>query len=110
MNFGDMVREKRLELGMSLREFSSEIEMDPANLSRIERGIKAPPVGSAKLQVFAEKLDIPVPSQEWDSFSDQACTAAGRISSSITNSERVELIPAFFRTIRNTKLSNEEIL
>ena len=37
-NFGEMLRKRRKELRLGLREFALKAEMDPGNLSKIERG------------------------------------------------------------------------
>ena len=41
--FGEFFKVKRQALGLTLREFCLKHKLDPGNLSRMERGLLAPP-------------------------------------------------------------------
>ena len=42
MKIGQIIRERRQEMGRTLESFALEVETDPGNLSRIERGMQQP--------------------------------------------------------------------
>ena len=41
--FGKFIKERRIEKGLTLREFCKLIEVDASNWSKIERGLLSPP-------------------------------------------------------------------
>ena len=55
--FGVLVRVRRLERGLGLRELAGKVSMSPAYLSKIENGEYAPPA-EKKLRAMAVELDI----------------------------------------------------
>jgi transcriptional regulator with XRE-family HTH domain len=55
-NFGDLVTEQRLSLGMSIREFCLKNNINSVVLSKIERNIQLPRKG--ELSEFVEALKI----------------------------------------------------
>lgn len=64
MSFGDVIRERREELAAqeggaaySLRQLARRAGLQPSYLSRVERGIEAPP-SEAKIRQLAEVLDL----------------------------------------------------
>lgn len=42
MKIGQIIRERRQEMGRTLESFALEVDTDPGNLSRIERGMQQP--------------------------------------------------------------------
>ncbi len=52
--FGEFFKAKRQALGLTLREFCLKHKLDPGNISRLERGLLAPPQGRERLG-FARK-------------------------------------------------------
>lgn len=71
--FGTYVRQAREAKGMSSRRLASEAGLDPAYLSKIERGEFAPP-GEEKIIALAQKLDI---------NEDELLAEAGRLKSDL---------------------------
>ncbi|WP_070001092.1 helix-turn-helix domain-containing protein [Cellulosilyticum sp. I15G10I2] len=55
---GDKIREKRLQVGMSLKELSEKTNLTPGFLSQIERDISEPSITS--LRKIAEALEVAV--------------------------------------------------
>lgn len=109
-NFGEFFRLKRIELGLTLRAFCLRYNYDPGNISRLERNILSPTLDNDKLAALATALQIKRDSQEWVLFHDLAHTAKGQIPEDIKNNQEVNnFLPAFFRTMRNKKLSKDKL-
>jgi len=54
--FGQMLREKRLEKGFSLRKFAQKVGVSPTYLSQVEQGNVDPPTAE-RVRRMAELLD-----------------------------------------------------
>ncbi len=107
--FGEFFRTKRMALGKTLRNFAMENELDPGNLSKLERGISQPPQNREKLEKYAALLDINPDTDDWYTFFDLAATEAGRIPEDIMSDQRVlERLPLFFRSIRGNEITEEQ--
>jgi transcriptional regulator with XRE-family HTH domain len=48
--FGEIIKNKRLDHEMTLREFCRQLDEDPSNWSKIERGLNPPPKDEKKLK------------------------------------------------------------
>jgi len=108
--FRDFIKERRIEKGLTLREFCRMIEVDPSNWSKIERGVLSPPQDGEKLQRIAEVLDIAIGSEIWQTMKDSATIDVGNIPEDIMSDQRIlESLPMFFRTIRSEKPTVEEL-
>lgn len=73
MNFGSHVRETRQAKNIGLRELAGRIEVEPAYLSKIERGIFPPP---------SEALIVKIASQLGED-SDRLLAMAGKIPTDV---------------------------
>ena len=108
--FGNLIKERRIALGITLREFCRLLEVDPSNWSKIERGVLSPPQDEEKLRRIAKKLDIETGSELWQKLKDSAKIDAGNIPEDIMSDERtLGALPVFFRTIRSDKPTHEEL-
>lgn len=108
--FGALVRAHRARLGLGLREFCTGAGMDPAYLSRIERGVLPPPKDLERLAELAGHLGIAEQSPEWRTFADQAAIDAGNLPADILNDEKMlRKVPVLFRTIRGQKLTEAKL-
>lgn len=56
--FGDYIKQKRFEKGLSLRKFCEEMELDPSNWSKIERGYRAAPTDKEVIKKICDKLKL----------------------------------------------------
>lgn len=109
-NFGEFFRLKRIELGLTLRAFCLRYNYDPGNISRLERNILPPSLDNDKLAALATALQIKRDSEEWVLFHDLAHTAKGQLPEDIKNNKEMNhFLPAFFRTMRNKKLSKAKL-
>lgn len=98
--FDAFVRDRRIELGMTLRSFSRKIEEDAGNVSKIERGKLASPESKRKLRRFAATLKITEES-ELKEFLDLASVSRGEVPVDIlSDKELVRKLPLVFRTVR----------
>lgn len=108
--FGKMLKELRIAKELSLREVCKLTDnYDPSNWSKIERGKISPPSNRKMLLKWAKVLGVKK-SEEIQQFIDQAIVAQGIIPSDILSQKNiVNLMPAFFRTLRSKKPTKEEI-
>jgi transcriptional regulator with XRE-family HTH domain len=108
--FGQMLRDIRTEKKLSLREICKEVNYDPSNWSKIERGRISPPSDEKTLNLWAKKLGIIKSSNQYRQFIDLAKLSQGIIPNDILlNKNSIECLPAFFRTLRNKKPTKNEI-
>ncbi len=108
--FGEFFKEKRIALGLTLREFCRKNGFDPGNISRLERGILPPPHGEEQRIRYAEALEIRKGSDDWLQFFDYAATGLGQVPYDIMSDELLlAKLPLLFRTVRGADLSREEL-
>jgi len=108
--FGEFAKERRLALGLSLREFCRQNGFDWGNHSRIERGVSSPPKGRDKLAPYAHALEIEEGTDDWDTFFDLAAIAAGNIPERIMNDQQLlDKLPLVFRTIGGEELTPKKL-
>lgn len=100
MTFGEYVREKRVQKGLSLRRFAELVELSPTYISQVENGVQSPPTAD-RAKVMAVVLGEP---------EDVLVVLAGRVPDDISEIllEQPEEMAAF---IRETKgLSPEQLI
>ena len=108
--FGAFLKEKRIALGKTLRQFCLENKLDPGNHSKLERGRNSPPQGE-KLHALAAQLELQEGSDDWYALFDLAAAEKGRIPDDILNDEElVGKLPILFRTIRGEELTKEQLI
>lgn len=110
LTFGELFRQKRVDLGFTLRSFCERYSYDPGNISRLERNILSPSVNTEKLAGYAAALKISRDSEEWTTFFDLAHAAKGKIPEDLLKSPHIlSILPAFYRTARGGKLNKQKI-
>lgn len=108
--FGNFVKAKRMEKGMTLRKFCTISNLDPGNVSKIERGRLDPPSSQEKLASYASFLGITEGTNDWIDFFDRAAACKGAIPREILeDSEIAQYLPLIFRTIRGKKVPEERL-
>lgn len=108
--FGAWVRKRRLEIGVSLRSFAIETQLDAGNLSKYERGRLAPPQDQETLARIASALKLKKDSDEYRELLDVAAASAGRIPADLAaDPEVLAKMPYLFRTARG-KLTRRELI
>lgn len=110
-NFGDFIRERRIQLGYTLRNFCKTKGYDTAYISRLENGFLKPPETQEKLKGLAIALELPGGSPKWVIFFDLAAAENKTFPEDIEKNfpEINKVLPAFYRTIRNKKITEKDI-
>ena len=110
MTFGQFFKKMREKKGLSLRRFCTENNVDPGNISKLERGLVSPPQSREKLEQYAHYLRIEKGSDDWYEYFDLAAAHTGKIPDDIMeDAELVKKLPLVFRTIRGQKVSKEKL-
>ncbi|PIV10083.1 MAG: hypothetical protein COS49_02460 [Candidatus Portnoybacteria bacterium CG03_land_8_20_14_0_80_41_10] len=108
--FGRILKELRIQKGLTLRKASRLADYDPSNWSKIERGEISPPADEKILRKWTNVLGISRDVKKNQEFIDKAKIARGIIPQDILSQKNaVKYLPAFFRTARNKKPTREEI-
>lgn len=109
-NFGDFFREKRVQAGFTLRSYCARFGLDPAYISRVERGLLTPPEDKEKLEGLAKALGIKEGSTDWVSFFDLAYLSKGKVPQDILDHKKsAQYLPLLFRTARGERLSKKKV-
>jgi len=106
--FGTFFKERRIKLGLTLRQFCEEHSIDPGNLSKMERGMLTPPKDEI-LKKYAHYLKLKEGTDEWYEFCDLAAAESGRLPKELMEKEIVARMPFLFRTIRGKKITKEKL-
>lgn len=106
--FGEFFHQKRMGLGLTLREFCEKYKLDPGNLSKLESGRLHPPK-EEKLKEYARYLKLKKNSADWNAFFDLAAFSSGKLPIRMTNRRVAAKLPLLFRTIEGKKLSPEKM-
>ncbi len=107
-SFANFIREKRIAAGLTLREFCRVIGYDASNWSKIERGLSTPPQSKQVLDDIASALNIPKGGEDYKQIRDLSALSA--IPEGLIESEILEQLPVFFRTVRGEKTSESELI
>lgn len=111
MTFGEFFRQRRIALGYTLRSFCKTFQLDPGNVSRLERDIIPPSVDEEKLAGYAIALQIKKETPEWVTFFDLAHTAKGRIPKDLLDEkDYYKMFPFIYKTVRGEKLGKEKMV
>ena len=110
MNFGDYVKNLRIEQKTTLRQFCSDHGLDPSNWSKVERGINQPPKDEESLAKWAKYFGLKPKTEPWERFMDAAKISRGEIPNDILeNNDALSLLPALFRTVRGADIGEAEV-
>jgi len=108
--FGQLVKNRRAHLELGLREFCEELGYDPSNWSKIERALFPPPSDRKLLERVATVLGMDNDPQQCQELYDAADLDRNQIPKDISEDAHImSMLPAFMRTIRETKPTSEEI-
>ena len=108
--FGDWLRAKRVERGITLRAFAEASDLDPGYLSRYERGLVPAPQGEA-LQRIAKALGLKEDSEDRQTLQDLAAISAGKIPRDLAEDPAlVGRLPVLFCAARGKKPTRAELV
>ncbi|MBI4660101.1 MAG: transcriptional regulator [Verrucomicrobia bacterium] len=107
--FGQFLKEKRLALGLSLREFAKRVGMQPSNYCNVEADVLPPPPAET-LDRLAKALGLKKGASDYETFHDLAAEGRDEIPSDVGRIVKEnELIPAMLRTVEYEQLSKEQL-
>lgn len=110
IRFGEFFKQRRIALRKTLRQFCRDNDLDPGNISRLERGLLSPPQGRETLESYAKLLKLKKGSDDWYTLFDLAAAETGRIPQELLDDEAiVEKLPILFRTLRGQKVPDEQL-
>jgi len=108
--FGDFFKRKRMELGLTLREFCRKNGFDAGNISKIERGLARAPQSAEIKTKYATALGIREGTDDWLTFFDLAAADLGQIPEDLMKDERLlRSLPLLFRTVRDGEVSEGDL-
>ena len=107
--FGSIIRDRRAELRLSLRDCALQANMDFGNLSKIERGRMAPPQDSEVINRLISVLGFDG-TDHAGALRDAAALENGRIPAAVLADEAVmAALPIFLRTAQNRQLDEATV-
>lgn len=107
--FGEVFKEKRMNTGLTLRQFCEKYNLDAGNMSKMERGIAQPPKSEELLKKYAKLLKLEEGTDDWYLFFDLAAAGSGRLPKELMEKDIMARMPVLFRTIRRKKLSKDKL-
>ncbi len=108
--FAETIKNRRVELRLSLRQFCLKCQFDPSNWSKIERGLASPPKDKSFLNKIIAVLGYETGSTESQDLMDYAFISSGKIPEDILSDEKlVAKLPIFFRSVRGDKHNDQEL-
>lgn len=108
MNFGQLIRKKRLKLNLTLREFCKQNDFDVAYISRLENDLMNAPKDKTNLVKLAKALNISKNSAEWKKFIDFASISRNQLPEDI-DKRALSFLPAFCRKASKKNITKEDV-
>jgi transcriptional regulator with XRE-family HTH domain len=106
MKFGELIKEMRIAKELTLRQCCAELDVDPSNWSKMERGVTPPPKDGKLLERWAKYFGLA--SEKQQAFFDLASLARKEIPPDMANDATViAALPVFFRAVRGNELEGE---
>lgn len=109
-NFGSFLRETRLKKGDTLRRFCKKNNLDPGNVSKMERGFLPAPQDPEKLASYAKALGVRKGSPDWIIFHDLASASSRNFKPrEVTDEAVLRKLPVLFRTLDNKDVTEGDL-
>lgn len=106
--FGELLKDRRIAKGITLRQCSEELRVDASNWSKLERGINSAPKDAAVLEAWAKFFGLE--GEQKQHFVDVAALSRKEIPSDLAADDKVlEALPMFFRAARNAEMDGEKL-
>ena len=108
MNFGDRLKELRIQKRLTLRDCAAALQVDPSNWSKLERSVTPAPKNIEILESWAGFFGLTGEGKA--GFFDLAALSRKQIPDDIADDARVmQALPAFFRAVRGKELEGEKL-
>lgn len=107
LTFGEYFKKRRIELRKTLRGFCREHNLDPGNISKLERGRASAPNNEATIFKYASYLNLPT--DDYEVFRDLAAISAARIPKDLTDAELAKRLPVLFKVLRNKEVTEADL-
>lgn len=108
-DFGELIQARRAEIRLTLRDCAVRADMDPGNLSKLERGRMAPPQDPDILARLIDALEL-TDTAGAQELADAAAMQNGRIPRDILSNEEVmSALPILLRTVNNKQLEGAQV-
>lgn len=108
MNFGDKLKELRIEKRLTLRDCAAILAVDASNWSKLERSVTPAPKDIGVLESWAEFFQLT--GQAKTDFFDLAAMSRNQLPDDIASDARVmQALPAFFRAVRDKELEGDKL-
>src|SRR5437899_2778439 len=107
--FGEFIKDKRLALDLSLREFAGKVGMQPSNYCNVEAGVLPPPPAES-LERIAKALGLKKGTPDYTQYHDLAAKGRDGIPADVEQLIKDnDLIPAMLRTVECEKVTKEQL-
>jgi len=107
--FGKFLKEKRLALDLSLREFARRVGLQPSNYCNLEADVLPPPPVNT-LGRIAQALGLRQGTKDFEAFHDLAAKGRDEIPADVTRIVREnDLIPAMLRTVEYENVTKDQL-
>lgn len=108
--FGELIRRRRVQLRLRLRDVALRAEMDPGNLSKLERGRLRPPQDRGALDRICLALQWHPAGSDAEKARDLAAVENGRIPNDLLEDDEVMAkLPLLLRIIHSRELDPDEL-
>lgn len=106
--FSEKIKDLRVSKRLTLRDFCSQIGLDPSNWSKVERGINPPPGDVALLERLAQFFGLN--GDDKLALLDSAALERRELPPDLADNEILKkALPAFFRAARGHELTPEQL-
>jgi transcriptional regulator with XRE-family HTH domain len=108
MNFSQLLKQSRIEGGLTLRACAASLGIDPSNWSKMERSISPAPKDADTVGRWADFLGLAAERRQ--ELIDLAAISRKEIPLDVASDARViAALPVFFRAIRGQELEGERL-
>lgn len=111
ISFGVLLRKIRVEEAkIGLRKFADLVDLQPSNLSDIERNVKAPPANQDQINLICDALGLSMSDSRRELLFDLAAKGLKRIPADISETIKENPgVPVLVRTVANKQMTEAEI-
>lgn len=110
MTFGEFIKARRRQMGLTLRAFCERNGYDAGNHSKLETCAATAPTDDTRLQELAIALGIAPDTDEWREFNSLAHVSRREIPAALLDDAEVaEKLPVLLRTLEGNPLASDKM-